>query len=150
MYRTADGEWVAIGPLEPEFYAELLRRAGLDDEEPADQYDPGRWPELRARLEAVFAAKTRDEWRGLLEGTDACFAPVLSLAEAPDHPHNRDRNTFVDIGGIVQPAPAPRFDRTPADIPAPPSAPGDPAGTLARWGLEAEEIETLLRSGAVS
>ncbi|MBV1687477.1 CoA transferase [Novosphingobium sp. G106] len=114
-YETADGGWVSIGSLEPQFYAMLLEKLGLTDD-PAFAYgvDRGDWPELRARLAAIFKTKTRDEWCALMEDTDICFAPVLSVAEAPQHPHNVARGTFVEAGGIVQPAPAPRFLGTPA------------------------------------
>jgi alpha-methylacyl-CoA racemase len=114
-YETADGKWVSIGSLEPQFYAILLDKLGLADD-PAFAYgaDPATWPELKARLRAIFRGRTRDEWCALLEDTDVCFAPVLSLAEAPQHPHNVARRTFVEAGGMVQPAPAPRFLGTPA------------------------------------
>jgi alpha-methylacyl-CoA racemase len=114
-YETADGKWVAVGPLEPKFYALLLDKTGLGDEPAfAKQFDPARWPELKQKLAAVFATRTRDAWCAALEGTDVCFAPVLGLAEAPHHPHNRARGSFVEEGGLVQPAPAPRFSATPA------------------------------------
>jgi alpha-methylacyl-CoA racemase len=114
-YATADGKWIAIGALEPQFYATLIGKAGLaDDSLFAEQYDAARWPAFKQRLTEVFASRTREEWCALLEGTDACFAPVLSLGEAPSHPHNVARGSFVDEGGLVQPAPAPRFSATPA------------------------------------
>lgn len=114
-YETADGKWVCIGPIEPQFYALLLRMLDLsDDPDFASQVDPARWPRLKERLEAIFRTRTRDEWCALLEDTDACFAPVLSLAEAPRHPHNVARGTFIEAGGLIQPAPAPRFSATPA------------------------------------
>lgn len=114
-YETADGGWVSIGSLEPQFYAMLLDKLGLT-EDPAFAYgvDRATWPDLRARIAAIFKTKTRDEWCALMEDTDICFAPVLSVAEAPHHPHNVARGTFVEAGGIVQPAPAPRFLGTPA------------------------------------
>ncbi|HEX8056648.1 MAG TPA: CaiB/BaiF CoA-transferase family protein, partial [Novosphingobium sp.] len=114
-YETADGGWVSIGSLEPQFYAMLLDKLGLSGD-PAFAYGVDRttWPELRARLAAIFKTRTRDEWCALMEDTDICFAPVLSVAEAPQHPHNVARGTFVEAGGIVQPAPAPRFQGTPA------------------------------------
>jgi len=114
-YDTADGKWIAIGPIEPPFYALLLDRLGLaDDPLFADQLAHDRWPAQKQRLAALFAARSREEWCALLEDTDACVAPVLSLAEAPRHPHNVARGTFIEEGGIVQPAPAPRFSATPA------------------------------------
>lgn len=120
-YQTADGKFIAIGAIEPQFYAELRRLVGLADDKDFDaQMDTDRWDDLRARLEALFLTRTRDEWCSVLEYTDACFAPVLSMAEAPAHPHNVVRQTFTDVDGIVQPAPAPRFLGTPADRPRKP------------------------------
>ena len=128
-YETADGKHIAFGPIEPQFYAEFCRRAGVEgDPAFAGQLDPASWPTLKPRLDALFATRTRDEWCALLEGSDACFAPVLSMAEAPDHPHNRARAVFAEIGGVMQPMPAPRFSATPAPIP---EAPG-PAGRESR------------------
>ncbi|MHB1854398.1 MAG: CaiB/BaiF CoA transferase family protein, partial [Acidimicrobiales bacterium] len=110
VYETADGRYVSIGSIEPQFYAELLRLTGLDsDPEMAGQMDRSRWPVLKDRLAGVFKTKTRDEWCELMEGTDVCFAPVLAPSEAPDHPHNVARGTFVEVAGIRQPGPAPRF-----------------------------------------
>jgi alpha-methylacyl-CoA racemase len=124
-YETADGKYVAIGAIEPQFYALLLEKLGLNGD-PAfrAQMDPAAWPALKARLNDIFRTKTRKEWCALMEGTDICFAPVLSLAEAPRHPHNVARNAFVEVGGMIQPAPAPRYSATPTD---PPRSPG-PAG----------------------
>ncbi|KEQ52028.1 CaiB/BaiF CoA transferase family protein [Sphingobium chlorophenolicum] len=120
-YRTADGKFVSIGPLEPQFYRELLERLGLvDDELFADQDDRARWPAMRERLDAIFAGRTQAEWRSALEHTDVCFAPVLSMAEAPDHPHNVARGAFVRLEGINQPAPAPRYSRSLLNHPVPP------------------------------
>ena len=114
-YETADGKWISIGSIEPQFYAILLERAGLkDDPEFARQMERARWPELKLRLTALFLTRTRDEWCALMADTDICFAPVLSLAEAPQHPHNVARGTFVEVNGMTQPAPAPRFSATPA------------------------------------
>jgi alpha-methylacyl-CoA racemase len=150
VYECADGRYISIGALEGQFYAELIERAGLAGEDLPHQMDRPRWEELRTRLAALFRTRTRDEWCALLEGTDACFAPVLSMAEAPEHPHNRARGTFVAPDGIVQPAPAPRFSRTPAAIRRPPSAPGaDTDEALAAWGFTAEEIAKLRDAGAV-
>jgi alpha-methylacyl-CoA racemase len=115
VYETADGKWISLGAIEERFYAGLLDKLGLaDDPEFAAQYDQARWPALTARLEAIFRTRTRDEWCALLDGSDACFAPVLSLAEAPADPHNLARGTFVELDGVIQPAPAPRFLGTPA------------------------------------
>jgi alpha-methylacyl-CoA racemase len=117
-YETADGKWISIGSIEPQFYALLLERTGLqDDAEFARQMDPAAWGPLKARLTALFLTKTRDEWCALLDGSDACFAPVLSLGDAPQHPHNVARRTFVDVDGMTMPAPAPRFSATPAATP---------------------------------
>jgi alpha-methylacyl-CoA racemase len=148
VYETSDGGWLAVGPLEPAFYAELLRLLDLTDTAP-DRLDPSQWPDLRALLAETFRTRTRAEWCAVLEGTDACVAPVLSYAEAPAHPHLAARGTYVEHHGIVQPAPAPRFSRTPAALGAPPSAPG--AGTraaLAAWGID--DVDALLGSGAAS
>ncbi len=112
-YTCADGKHVSVGAIEPQFYAELRQKCGIADDPLFDaQLDPSRWPDLKERLAAVFATRTRDEWCTLLEGSDACFAPVLDWDEAPEHPHNRARETFVQIDGVVQPAPAPRFSRS--------------------------------------
>ncbi|NNE96280.1 MAG: CoA transferase [Acidimicrobiales bacterium] len=150
VYECADGEYVSIGSIEPQFYAELLRLTELhDDPEFADQMSRHKWPALKARLAEVFAQKTRAEWCHIMEGSDVCFAPVLSLDEAAAHPHNVARGTFTSIDGVVQPAPAPRFERTPAAIQGPPVHPGthtDEVLTLA--GLE-DEIDSLRASGAV-
>jgi len=121
-YVTADGGFVAVGALEPAFYRALLDGLGLTHEDLPGQHDRAGWPSLRARFAEVFATRTREEWSLIFEGTDACVAPVLAPAEAPDHPHNRARNTFVSLSGLAQPAPAPRFDRTPAEAPRPATA----------------------------
>ena len=121
-YPTADGGFVAVGALEPAFYRALLDGLGLTHEDLPGQHDRAGWPSLRARFAAVFATRTREEWSLIFEGTDACVVPVLAPAEAPDHPHNRARNTFVPVSGLVQPAPAPRFGRTPAAAPRPATA----------------------------
>ncbi len=136
-YRCADGAWVAIGSIEPRFYALLLEKAGLATD-PAfkAQMDRDGWPALRASLAAVIERRTRAEWCALMEGTDVCFAPVLSLAEAPKHAHNVARETFVEVEGVVQPAPAPRFSMTPGTVSGPPPAIGaDGAAILADWGI---------------
>ncbi len=114
-YETSDGKWISLGSIEPQFYALLLEKTGLTgDPDFAQQLNPAKWDELKGRLTALFLTKTRDEWCALMDGTDICFAPVLSLTEAPQHPHNVARGTFVENGGIIQPAPAPRFSATPA------------------------------------
>jgi alpha-methylacyl-CoA racemase len=150
VYETADGRHVAVGAIEPQFFARLLDMLGLDPAEVPDRLDTTRWPELRSMLASAFRARTRDEWAEVFAGEDACVAPVLSLAEAVRHPHNRAWGTFVEIGGTTQPAPAPRFSRTPLGVPDPPRHPGeDSAGVLAGLGFTSEEIERLQRSGAV-
>ncbi len=117
-YETADGKWISIGSLEPQFYAELRRLAGLAEDRDFDaQMDKAQWGPLKAKLTALFLGKTRDEWCALMEMTDVCFAPVLSMAEAPSHPHNAARGTFIEVGGVMQPAPAPRYSLTVADVP---------------------------------
>lgn len=122
VYECADGGYVSIGSMEPQFYALLLEKAGIDDPAFKAQMDRASWPELSAKLAEVIATKTRDEWCDVMEGTDVCFAPVLSLSEAPGHHHNAARETFVTVAGVVQPAPAPRFSKTPGAIRGP--APG--------------------------
>jgi alpha-methylacyl-CoA racemase len=146
VYETSDGGWLAVGPLEPAFYAELLRLLDLTDTAP-DRLDPAQWPSLRSLLADTFRTRTRDEWTELLEGTDACVEPVLSYAEAPAHPHLAARGTYVEHHGVVQPAPAPRFSRTPASLTTPPSSPGaDTRSALAAWGID--DVDALLASGA--
>jgi alpha-methylacyl-CoA racemase len=151
-YECSDGKYVSIGSIEPQFYAELLRLTGLEgDEEFAHQLDRSQWPHLKERIAEVFRTKTRDEWCALMEHTDVCFAPVLTLAEAGEHPHNVARGTFVDLDGIRQPAPAPRFSRTHAEISAPPAHPGQHSREiLADWGVAADRIEQLVAAGAVA
>ena len=152
VYETADGKYVSVGSIEPQFYAELLERSGLgvDDDLP-HQMDRGQWPALKERLGAIFKTKTRDEWCELMEHTDVCFAPVLSMAEAPEHPHNVHRGTFVEVEGITQPAPAPRFSRTPGEIQRPPAFPGQHTDeALTEWGVPAERIEALRADGAIA
>ncbi|MCW2307820.1 CaiB/BaiF CoA transferase family protein [Rhodobium gokarnense] len=135
-YRCADGKWISVGAIEPKFYALLLERAGIDDPAFTAQLDTDAWPDFAEKLDAVFATKTREEWCTLLEGTDACFAPVLDMAEAPRHPHNAARGTFVARDGVVQPAPAPRFSRTPGRVQGPPPTPGaDRDAILSDWGV---------------
>lgn len=149
-YACADGKFVAVGPLEPQFYALLLEICGIEDPDFLAQMDVRRWPELKAKLAAVFKTKTRDQWCGLMEGTDACFAPVLDLDEAPMHPHNRARQTFIDLDGVVQPAPAPRFSRTPPEVGRPPAAAGEHSEEiLAEWGWSGEEIAAMRAAGLI-
>ena len=149
-YACADGKFVAVGPIEPQFYQEFLRRAGIDDPALASHLDPGAWGAQREKLATIFRTRTRDEWCALLEGTDACVAPVLDMDEAPQHPHNVARETFVTVDDVVQPAPAPKLSRTPAAIQGPPPVPGaDTEQVLAAWGFTAEEIAQLRADGAI-
>jgi alpha-methylacyl-CoA racemase len=151
VYETADGRHVTVGCGEPQFYAELLDRLGLGEELLRRQADPAAWPEDRARLAAVFKTRRFDEWCELLEGTATCFAPVLTLAEAPAHPHNVERGTFVEIDGVVQPSAAPRFGRTPTAPAAPPAEAGrHTREVLLDWGFGAAEVGALLDAGAVA
>ncbi|MER7007879.1 CaiB/BaiF CoA-transferase family protein [Dactylosporangium sp. NPDC000555] len=148
-YATGDGGFMAVGALEPQFYAALLGTLGLD---PADwpQHDRSRWPAQRAALAEVFAARTRQEWTDLFKGVDACVTPVLSLAEAAEHPHLRERATFVDVDGLTQPAPAPRLSRTPATIAGPRVGPrAHTAEVLAELGLDAADVGALREQGVV-
>jgi alpha-methylacyl-CoA racemase len=151
VYETSDGKFFAVGAIEAKFYAELLKGLGLDPADLPDQNDRERWPEMKARFADLFATKSRDEWAAVFEGTDACAAPVLSPWEADRHPHNRARGTFVEVEGIVQPAPAPRFSRTPGEVRTPPSHPGaDTTAALGTWGVSAERVAKLRAAGAVS
>ena len=148
-YETADGRHVSIGALEPKFFAELVQRIGLDARFVARQYDRRAWPELRAALAAALRSKTRAEWCALLEGTDACFAPVLSLDEAPAHAHAAARGGFVELDGVVQPGPAPRFSRSGSRTPQPPPVVGAHTDALlAEAGFSAAEIAALHAAGA--
>jgi alpha-methylacyl-CoA racemase len=147
-YECADGRWISVAAIEGKFYAELLRRLDIEPTTMAPQMDREHWPAAQDRLAALFKTRTRKEWCRLLEGTDACFAPVLTTDEAPHHPHNNTRGTYVEIDGILQPAPAPRFSRTVPDLPMPPQ-PNDPQqaeSALAAW-LEPSEIAALRQSG---
>ena len=150
VYRCSDGQYISIGSIEPQFYAELLSLTGLaDDAEFTRQNDKGQWPHLKERLSSLFATRTRDEWCDLMEMTDVCFAPVLTMTEAAVHPHNVARGTFVEHAGATQPAPAPRFSRTAPTLGAPPAHPGQHTReVLADWGLTSDRIATLESSGA--
>ena len=148
-YETADGRWVSLGPLEPKFFAEFARLAGLDARFVQRQYDRREWPAMREAITALFKARTRDDWCALLEGSDACFAPVLDFAEAPQHRHAQARGGFVSVDGVPQPAPAPRFDRSVPEPPRPAPRPGEHTrAVLAEAGFDAAAIDTLLAGGA--
>ncbi len=150
-YETSDNKYISIGSIEPQFYALLVEKAGLPATEFAAQMDQSRWPEYKEKITRVFKTKTRDEWCGIMEGTDVCFSPVLSLGEVADHPHNKARETFVELDGIVQPAPAPRFSRTTVGVSHSSRVPGeDTASVLAQAGFSESEIQSLVESGAVS
>ena len=148
-YETADGKYVSIGALEAKFFAEMAERIGLDKRFVKGQYDRKLWPEMRAEMTRILRGKTRDEWCSVLEGSDACFAPVLSIAEAPTHPHAQARQAFVDVGGVVQPGPAPRFDRsTPEPVRPAPATGAHTDEVLAEAGFSADEIAALHAAGA--
>ena len=150
-YACADGAYVAIGAIEPQFYAVLREMAGLTVDPAFDrQMDPRGWPALKEKLAAVFASRTRDEWCAILEHTDACFAPVLSMAEAPKHPHNVARGTFVEAGGVVQPMPAPRYSATPTVAPRMADGQSDTASLLDGLGYAPDQVEALKAAGIVA
>ena len=150
VYETADGKYVSVGSIEPQFYAELVKRSGLDGDLP-HQMDREQWPAMKERLAAIFAKKTRDEWCELMEGSDVCFAPVLSLDEAPEHPHNAQRHTFIEVAGVLQPAPAPRFGRTPSEVQRPSAHAGQHSTeVLADWGYSGDEIAALREAKAIA
>lgn len=149
-YKCADGKWVAIGSIEPQFYALLREKAGLSDPEFDHQLDRARWPALKVKLERVIATKTRDEWCAIMEGSDVCFAPVLTMSEASKHPHAKARNAFVDVNGFAQPAPAPRFSRTKESIKGPAAKRGQHTDeVLSQRGFSAKEIGELKAAGVV-
>lgn len=155
VYRTADDRYVSVGPIDARSCAALLRLTGLADDIDGggpvpDQSDRTVWPAMKQRLAAVFSTRTRDEWCAVLEGTDACFAPVLDPDEAPDHPHLRARGTFTEVGGVVQPSPAPRFSRTAPAVAGPPPGPGEHTDeALTDWGFTAADLATLRVDGAI-
>lgn len=149
-YACADGKFISIGSIEPQFYAQLLALAGADDPLFQKQWSQSRWPELKQKFAALFATRTREAWCALLEGTDVCFAPVLDMAEAPGHPHNRARGTFIEVEGVTQPGPAPRFSRTAPQVASAPAAPGQhSADILADWGFAPQAIEALRTSEVI-
>jgi alpha-methylacyl-CoA racemase len=151
VYECSDGRYISIGSIEPQFYAELMRLTGLEgDDQFARQMDATQWPELKVRIAELFKTKTCDEWCELMEMTDVCFAPVLTMSEAAQHPHNVERETFIELGGIVQPAPAPRFSRTASEVTQLPAHAGQHTReVLADWGVDAARIGQLIESGAV-
>ena len=143
-YETADGKYISIAAIESKFYEDLLDRLGLAGEDLPPQMERNSWPELKRRLAKLFRTKTRQQWCDILEGTDVCFAPVLDFEEAPRHPHNVARKTFVEVDGVIQPAPAPRFSRTPSRIRSAPATAGEHTlQGLKDWGFSQDEIEQL-------
>ena len=149
-YETRDGKHISLGSLEEKFYALLLETLELDPADLPDQLDPAGWPQIIEAFDAKFKEKTRDEWCEIMEGTDICFAPVLSFSEAPRHPHNAARGSFVEVDGIVQPGPAPRFSRTPSSVKGgPPDFGAQTEAALVAWGFSAEEIASLKSAKAI-
>jgi alpha-methylacyl-CoA racemase len=149
-YECSDDRHISIGSLEPQFYALLLEKCEISDESFKDQLDQNAWPIKREKLEALFKTKTQRQWCDIMEGTDVCFAPVLSLAEAPDHPHNKARGTFVDVEGVTQPAPAPRFSRTQGEIQSTAALTGEHTEEVFKsWGFSDAEIAGLSQSDAI-
>ena len=150
-YETSDGRYVAIGPIEAQFYSELLARLGLDHNTLPDQWDRDRWPALRTAFAHAFKQRTRDEWTTLLANTDACFTPVLSLKEAAAHPQLAARSTYIEEAGVMQPAPAPRFSRTPASVKRPPSRRGEHSREVLReLEMTDAEINTLASRSVIA
>jgi alpha-methylacyl-CoA racemase len=150
-YPCADGRHVAVGALEPQFYAAFVDGLGLTGALPGGQYDVAHWPEHRRLFAAAFATRSRDDWAATFDGTDACVTPVLGLREAPAHPHHAARGTFVELDGVAQPGPAPRFSRTPGAVRGAGRRPGaDTTEVLTAWGFSTDEVEQLLASGAVA
>ncbi len=152
VYETADGRYVSIGSIEPQFYAELLKLSGLgDDPDFPPQHTRDRWPEMKQTVAELFKTKTRDEWCEIMEHSDVCFAPVLSMDEATRHPHNVERGTFVEVAGLTQAGPAPRFSKTPPSLPTPPAHPGQHTDdVLGSFGFDADAIAALRSDGAVA
>ena len=150
VYQTADGQWVAVGSTEHSFYVNTLKVLGLDPKDFGDQHDRSGWPAMKEAFRRVFRTRTRDEWVAAFEGTETCFSPVLSLVEAPQHPHQRARGNFVEVEGVLQPAPAPRFSRSRGAISRPPPQVGEHTDeVLQQWGFAPSEIVLLRRAGAI-
>lgn len=150
VYETADGKYISVGSIEPQFYELLLQHIGIDDPDFQNQMDQDKWPQFKEKLSEIFKTKTRDEWCDIMEGTDVCFAPVLSLDEAPDHPQIQVRKTFIEVDGVRQPAPAPRFSRTAPEIKHSPPCPGEhTAAVLRDFDFSEKDIETLKKAAAI-
>lgn len=150
VYETSDDEYLSVGAMEPHFYRSLMLGLGFAEEAIPPQDDQTQWEQLTRRLAEIFRSKTRDEWLAIFHGSDACVTPVLSLGDAPSHPHNRERATFVEVGGVMEPAPAPRFSRTPPSLPSPPPGAGVHATeSLLQWGFTESEIGLLLDEGVI-
>lgn len=149
-YETKDGKWISVGSIEPQFYSLLLELSGANDPDFDIQMDRSKWPELKVKMANIFKMKTRDEWCEIMDGTDVCFGPVLSFGEAINHPHNAERKTFVEVEGVMQPAPAPRFSRTKPEVrgPAPEVGEHTESGLL-DWGLSEKDIEAFKAAGAI-
>jgi alpha-methylacyl-CoA racemase len=142
VYQCSDGRWISLGSIEPQFYARLLAAVGAQDMDFAEQHDQARWPRLKEKLAAIIATRTSEEWRRILEAADLCYAPVLSMAEAPRHPHNLAREAFVEVDGVIQPAPVPKFSRTPGAVQHGPVPAGSGGESVFRdWGVEGNWVE---------
>jgi len=149
-YETKDGQWISLGSIEPQFYKLLIEKTGVDAAKFGGQMMAAKWPELKEELTAVFKTKTRDQWCDIMEGSDVCFAPVLSLSEAPNHPHNVARQTFIELDGVSQPAPAPRFSRTTPEVRNSARLAGqDTNSVLSDYGFSDDEVKALKEKGAV-
>ncbi len=149
-YETSDGKFMAAGPIEPRFFGEFLKTLGIDAAGFPSQLDRSQWPQMKGRIAGLFRGRTQAQWCAVFDGAGACVTPVLSLADAPSHPHNRERRTFIEYDGIVQPAPAPRFSRTSPAIQRPPPRVGEHTDTaLEDWGFGRDEIEQLRNVGGI-
>jgi len=151
VFETSDGKWISIGSLEPQFYAQLLALLEIDPASMPSQHDRSAWPAMKQQLATIFAGNTREHWCGIFEGTDVCFAPVLTMTEAAGHPHNVERQTFIEVAGVTQPAPAPRFSRTQAEVMLPPPHAGQHTDeALADWGIDAGRLAGLREGGTIA
>ena len=151
VYETSDGKFVSVGSIEGKFHDELLELTGLADASTEDRNDQSDWGHKRERLAEIIKSRSRDEWDAIMLGSDVCYAPVLDLSEAPSHPHNVARGSFVEVDGVVQPGPAPKFSRTPGEVQMPPPAPGQhTVEVLTDWGFSSEDVEKLKEVGAVN